>query len=218
MLLLFLPIAIANAQEARSDGYEVRWFNYPLISINNHPQKLRKGFVFKKSDKIKWAREWQSMKVVDIKTRKWYQFLAKPSNAEKEESIWEKITHILNRINVFSTHDPEDSPNGFDSLEKSILSEYELIDSIVIKANVPVNETRYFKASYKFNDTIITKKLNYSEGNIIIDKSVFQIGGKLLESEVIPLRIDCIDALTDDEIPVKSDIIFYIVPELIADE
>ena len=209
-----------NATKPKRQGYEVRWFNYPQICINGEPITLKKGDIINKKASIRWAKDWQAIKVVDTKSKKWFQLLARPEG-KKEEGIWDIIGRILLRVGVFSTHEGEQNP--IDSLANALFDEYELLDSIIIDTNIPVSNTKYFEASYEYGDSIISKKLRVLDGSIIIDKSVFSVNGTILDSQIIPIQIDYINDSYDKSDPrretvIKDGITFYIIPQKLEDE
>ena len=210
-----------NATKPKRQGYEVRWFNYPQIYINGKKKSLKKGDIIGKKANIRWTKDWQAIKVVDTKSKKWFQLLARPEG-KKEEGLRDLINRILLRVGVFSTHGPgENMQASIDSLRNSIAPEYELLDSITIKTNIPINETQYFEASYYYGDNMIIKKIRDENGYIIIDKSIFHLDDIILDSQIIPIRIDYIDKSDpkkEIQIPIKSGINIYIIPETLEDE
>lgn len=212
-----------EAAKVEKEGYEVRWFNHSKICINGKWTTLKKGKIIKKNALIKWHKDWQAMKVVDTKTKKWYQLLARPKR-NKVENIWDIINGILLRIGTFSTHDPGQGVlEPVDSLRNTILEEYELLDSITISTSLPVNETQYFEATYEYGDSIIFKKLKCLNGSIIIDKSVFCINDTIIDSQIIPIQIDYINESFEEfdprrDTPIKREIVFYIIPFFLQDE
>lgn len=204
-LLLLLSTMIVNAA-----SYKILKLNHPQILING--KQAREGDVFHDNDVIRWSKDKQAMKVIDMDTSKRYLFVSQPHNKKEE-----KVIEIFTRINHLSTHRPNDQAltSEFDKLENSILSRYYLFDTIEIPTSISVDENHYFLGSYKYGDTRIIKKLNYQHGNIIIDKTIFHVDNKRLDPRDIELTIDYVVKTPDNAVFIKDGIELIIIPEVL---
>lgn len=193
----------------KAQNLKILWLNHPQIWINGQLAKV--GDVFNEKATIKWFRDKQAMKVMDIENGKRYLMVARPS--EKREL---SVLEILTRINHLSTHGPEDEiQESFDALENSIQSQYDLLDSIAIPTDIPVNDNCYFLGSYKYGDTRITKRLKFVDKHIIIDKTLFNVDNKVLDPRDISLRIDYVVKSLSNTIFIKNNIELTIIPEIL---
>ena len=204
--ILSLLILLTTLLPTEAANYKVLRVNHPQIYINGKTAKA--GDTFNNNAVIRWTKDKQAMQIIDTDSKKRYLMVAKPS--EKKELT---ALEILTRINHLSTHDNGDETEPFDKLEMSIASAYDLYDQITIPTDITVNSTHYFRATYEYGDTHITKRLKHENGCIVIDKSLFHIDNKQLEPRDITLTIDYVVRAPDNAIFIKDNIQITVIPE-----
>ena len=97
----------------------------------------------------------------------------------------------------------------------SIADEYDLLDTIVIATELKVDNQHYFIGSYRYGNTRITKKLEYNNNCIVINKNIFNIDRKKLEPRDITLRISYVDGIIELPVFIKDNIVINIIPDKI---
>lgn len=194
----------------RAASYKILKINHNQIWISGKLVKV--GDVFSDKDVIKWTKDWQAMKVINLTNHRRYLFVARP-HEKREQTILEALT----RINHLSTHDSNEQEltSEFDRLENSISNSYDLFDVIEIPTAISVDESHYFIGSYKYGDTHITKRLNYQDGKIIIDKTLFHVDNKRLDPRDIELTIDYVVKTPNNAVYIKGGIELTIIPEVL---
>ena len=204
--ILSLLLLLAGLLSIEAATYKILRLNHTLIFINGKIAKV--GDTFSDNSVIRWTIDKQAMQVMDMDSKKRYLMVARPS--EKKELT---ALEILTRTNHLSTHAPGDDAEPFDKLEMSIAPAYDLFDHITIPTDITVNDTHYFRATYDYGDTRITKRLKYENGSIIIDKSLFQVDDKQLEPRDITLGIDYVIRTPANAVFIKNNIQITVVPE-----
>ncbi len=192
----------------KAGQYKILKMNHPQIMINNRLAKI--GDVFNEKAVIKWQKDGQAMQVIDIDSNKRYVMVAKPT-VPKEASM----LNLLTRIGHLSTHHEVDTTmqSEFDKLECSIESSYDLFDTIEIPTKITVDESHYFLGTYRYGDARISKRLHHKNGNIIIDKSLFNVDDKKLEPRDIELTINYIIKTISNAVFIKNNIKISIIQE-----
>ena len=189
--------------------------NYKVLFMNSQQIKVdgkfvRVGDTFSDKSVINWSEERQALKVIDMNTYKRYLMVAKLSYGSKQT-----VLDVLTAKKRLSTHDGQiQISDKVLKLEMSMDDEYDLLDSIEIATEFPVDDSHYFLGTFKYGDTIVTNKLGYSENNIIIDKNIFVVGEQKLEPRDITLRINYVDGVPDTPVYIKS-IEIIIIPDSI---
>lgn len=204
ILSLLALLSVLISTEATT--YKVLRLNHPQIFINGKLAKA--GDTFDDSAVIRWTKDKQAMQVIDMDSKKRYLMVARPS--EKKELT---ALEILTRTNHLSTHAPGDEVEPFDKLEMSIAQAYDLFDQITIPTDIIVNDTHYFRATYVYGDTRITKRLKYENGCIVIDKSLFHVDNKQLEPRDITIDIDYVIRTPANAVFIKDNIQITAVPD-----
>ncbi len=207
MSLLLLMVTTTSAEKLR-----ILFLNYPHVWINGKPMKEGDMFELNQNTVIIWEKDKQAMKVLDIDTFKRYLIVANPAMGKKESGL-----EILTRIKRLSTEDESDDHNlvSFEQLERIIQKEYYLMDSIAIPTPITVNEHNYFRCSYKYGDTWISKRLKHENGMIIIDKSIFNVDNKIIPPRDIFLSIEYVVKTSVNPIAIKGNVKITIIPEKI---
>ena len=188
--------------------------NYKILYLNSSQIKIDNAFasvgkIFSDKAVIKWSEERQAMKVIDIDTHKRYLIVAKLEDGNEQTAY-----DILMRNKHLSTHDGgNEIQDKYLKLEMSIADEYDLLDSIEIPTELKGDDKHYFLGSYRYGDTRLTKKLEYKENIIVIDKSLFLVDGKSLEPRDITLRISYVNGNAEIPVFIKDNIEILIIPE-----
>ena len=189
--------------------FKILFLNYPQIWINGKASKV--GDTFDENAVIKWSKERQAMKVIDIDSKKRYLMVCKPTD-KKEQTI----LSILTNVEHLSTHGPENQMvDLFDQLANNIQQAYDLLDSIAIPTTIGIDKNHYFIGTYKYGDTRLIKKLSCENGNIIISKDIFFVDDKKLEPRDIILRIDYVAESFNNTIFIKDNIEITVIPNLL---
>ena len=207
IMLLFLCLVTATTITAAR--YKILYLNFPKIMINGKYAKV--GDVFDEKAIIKWTEDRQAMKIVDIDSRKRYLMTSKP--AEKKELT---AYDILTRNKHLSTHDNGiEGGSAFDRLEASIEEEYDLLDQIKIElpTGIALDKKHFFRVSYDYGDTRLTKKMRVQKKQIIIDKTLFVVDGKQLDPRDVKITIDYVNDQTGEVIFIKDNILLFVYPE-----
>jgi len=207
LLILFWGISYALA-----DNYKVLFVNdthLRFVKSINHGKKVERGDLFSDVKDILWEQEKQAVKVINTKTMKQSLLVGKywVKKSGIDALIHERhlSTHKKNDESAQDTLSYENLPFIFDE-------EYDLLDSIEINANAILPSTGYFRATYEYNDTIITKKLASEENTIVIDTTLFNVDGECIEPRDIIVSIDFVDTEKGITIFVKDNISINVYP------
>lgn len=186
-LLLLLSLAL-GINMMKADSFKVLFVNDASLKYVNGKQ-VKVGDIFSNVQDIQWEKEKQAIKAINVVTKKQALFVGKS---------WIKKTGIDALIyqQHLSTHDDLDEtaePTLFDKLSRTFDDHYDLLDSILVEADVELSDKCYFQITYHYGDTQLTKKLSHKDKNIIIDLALFNVDEEKLEPRDIVLNIDYID-------------------------
>ena len=170
--LILTLLSLFCLQVVPAKHYKILYLNSQQIKINDAYAKV--GDSFDDKTVIKWSVDRQAMKVVEAETNKRYLMVAKLSEG-RELTVYD----ILTKNKHLSTHEGENTQDKYLKLEMTIADEYNLLDSIEISTELLVDDKHYFLGSYRYGDTILTKKLNTYGNIIVIDKSLFYVDENL---------------------------------------
>ncbi len=206
MLIVFLLVLLTTI---KADKYRILFMNYPRLFVNGKPAKV--GDVFDDKAIIKWAKERQAIKVLNLRTQKRLVMASKPTN-KKVLTAYD----ILTQNKHLSTHGPGDEVLApLKKLGNSIENEYDLLDTIAIPTEIHVNDTCYFVGSYLYGDTWLTKILKVERQQIIIDRTIFQVDGKKLEPRDIELTLEYTLDIYGRRRLIKEGIVLNVIPQLL---
>lgn len=162
--------------------------NYKVLYVNDTNLKytdgkpVKNGDVIRDIDAIKWDKEKQAVKVINLSTKRIILFTKKAWKRQKGIST-------LGEDRLFSTQTSGDST--------IFASQYDLMDSIEIPIEIPteieLSDSCYFTVSYMYGDTKISKTLVHRDHHVIIDMTLFQSEGKILEPRDIKLSIEYVN-------------------------
>ncbi|WP_028902325.1 MULTISPECIES: hypothetical protein [unclassified Prevotella] len=210
--LLLLTCLASWLSYASADNYKVLFINDASLTYNNG-KKVKVGDTFSDVNAIKWAKDKQAVKVFNLTTKKQMLMLGKQyiRKTGMEALISSK------RLSTNDFMDTSDAPKTiYEKLGSVFESQYDLLDSIELPAEVELNEKCYFQATYKYGDTMLTKKLKSKNGNtVILDKSIFEVDGRMLGPRDVTLSIEYVN--TDSGLPifVKDGIEVTYIPDVI---
>lgn len=201
LLLLSLPM--------KADNYKILYMNYPRLTIDGKEAKV--GTTFTEKSVIKWSKLRQAIKVINLKTKRQSMMVARDLN-EKGLSVID----ILTKTRHLSTHDRYDNGKPlsvYDQLESIFQDSYELMDSIHISTSMKMDDSHYFQVEYQYGDTKLIKPLKHDGGDIVLDRSLFNVDGEVLEPRDLQLTIVYVDDPSRPSIFVKDNVEVFIVPE-----
>ena len=210
--LLLLTCLASWLSYASADNYKVLFINDASLTYNNG-KKVKVGDTFSDVNAIKWAKDKQAVKVFNLTTKK--QMLMLGKQYMRKAGMDALISS--NRLSTNDFMDTSDAPKTiYEKLGSVFESQYDLLDSIELPAEVELNEKCYFQATYKYGDTMLTKKLKSKNGNtVILDKSIFEVDGRMLGPRDVTLSIEYVN--TDSGLPifVKDGIEVTYIPDVI---
>ena len=195
---------------ASADNYKVLFVNDATLSYNNG-KKVKVGDTFTDVNAIKWQKDKQAVKVFNLTTKKQMLMLGK-------QYIRQTGMDALISSKRLSTNDfMDDAPKTiYEKLGSVFDNQYDLLDPIEVHSDVQLNEKCYFQVTYKYGDTMITKKLKSKNGNtVILDKTIFEIDGKKLGPRDIELSIEYVNTDVGLPIFVKDGIEVTYIPDVL---
>lgn len=205
LILLFAILSLP----LKADKYKILYMNYPRLTIDG--KEARVGTTFTDQAVIHWARLRQAIKVINLKTKRQSMLVARDLN-EKGLSVID----ILTKTRHLSTHDRfgNDKPLSiYDQLENIFQDSYNLLDSIHIPTSMKMDSTHYFQVEYQYGDTKLIKQLPHEGSNIVLDRTLFNVDGEILEPRDLLLTIVYVDDPSRPSIFVKDNVELFIVPE-----
>ena len=206
LLLLSLTLGI---NQMKADSFKVLFVNDATLKYVNG-KNVKVGDIFSDVQDIQWEKDKQAVKAINMATKKQTLFVGKS---------WIKKTGIDAMLHHrhLSTHDELDEnaeATIFDKLARTFEDQYDLLDSVMVETQVELSTKRYFQMTYEYGDTKLTKKLNHSGKNVIIDTSIFNVDEEKLEPRDVMLTIDYINEETGETIFVKDVEISYIPSQI----
>ena len=199
-----MAMVLVSTLLTKADNYKILATNSPQILVDGKQAKV--GMTFSDQSKIVWKKEKQAMRVVNLQTRKQAMMVAY-SLQKNSQTAYE----ILTTNKHLSTHDGRDT--FFARLRRLFAPSYVLMDAILIPTDIVFSDSCYLYASYDYGDAQVSKRLKVVDGNIVIDRTLFNIEGRQLEPRDILLSIEYRDDLRGTSAFVKADIEITVVPE-----
>ena len=197
---------------ASADNYKVLFVNDANLTYNNG-KAVKVGDTFSDVDAIKWQKDKQAIKVFNLTTKK--QMLMLGKQYMRKTGMDALISS--KRLSTNDFMDTSDAPKTiYEKLGSVFDSQYDLLDPIELPADVELNDKCYFQASYKYGDTMLTKKLKSKNGNtVILDKSIFEVDGKQLGPRDVVLSIEYVNTEAGMPIFVKDGIEVTFIPDIL---
>lgn len=190
IILLWLCMCIVQMS---ADKYKVLYVNDASLKFTNG-KTIHVGDVFSDEKDILWEKERQAVKAINLTTKIITLFVNEVWIKGKGPSVLEKTKH-------FSAHG-----------EYEFKGMYNLIDSVEVNTNRDLSGGSYFRATYNYGDSIITKVLPHHHQTVILDKSLFIVDGKELEPRDVNLIIEFVDGITEG-VTFINEVFLYIIPE-----
>jgi len=193
----------------KADSFKVLYVNDSNLKYVNG-KNVKVGDIFSNVQDILWEKDKQAIKAINMETKKQTLFVGK--SWIKKSGIDAMFHH-----RHLSTHDELDEnaeATIFDKLARTFEDQYDLLDSVMVETQVELSTKRYFQMTYEYGDTKLTKKLNHSGKNVIIDTSIFNVDEEKLEPRDVMLTIDYINEETGETIFVKDVEISYIPSQI----
>lgn len=203
--LILLTVLSLWAISISAENYKILYINDASLKYNDG-RKVEKGDIISDASTIKWEKEKQAVKVINLSTKKQSLFTS-------TEWARSKGLGALVYVRRAST---QASGNSFHAkLFNTFKSEYELLDSIEVETDLKLSDDCYFTAAYMYGDTKLVKKLGHQNGHVIIDKSLFNIDDKKLDPRDVSLSIEYVMKQEKKYIFVKDKIDLLVFPEKI---
>lgn len=208
--ILFLLCLLLGTCLAKADVFKVLFVNDKSLKFTNG-KPVRVGDKFKEATDIRWEKDKQAIKAINLGTKKQTLFVGKS---------WIKKTGIeaLLHKRHLSTHDDNKEPGQltlFDKLQRTFDDQYDLLDAIEVKTEVELSDACYFQVSYMYGDTKKSKRLAHKENSVIIDSSIFDVDGEQLPPRDVELTIDYVNNTTGETFFVKDHIELTIIPSIL---
>lgn len=212
--LLLLTCLIGWLSHISADNYKVLFVNDASLTYNNG-KKVKVGDTFTDVGTIKWQKDKQAVKVFNLTTKK--QMLMLGKQYMRKAGMDALISS--NRLSTNDFMDTSDAPKTiYEKLGGVFDSQYDLLDPIELPAEVELNDKCYFQATYKYGDTMLTKKLKSKNGNtVILDKSIFEVDGKKLGPRDVVLSIEYVNNDSGLPIFVKDGIEVTYIPDVLTE-
>ena len=194
-----------------ADDYKILYTNSNDILVDG--KKIQVGATFNDKSVITWVKgvDRQAIKAVNTKTNKMCLFV---SQSMEKNSLTAR--EILTANKHLSTHDGFGEGMNLSTaakLRKSFDEQYDLLDSIIIDAKVELPPSLSLIASYDYGDARVSKTLKVENGQVIIDRQLFNIDGKALQPRDVTLNIDLYNKEDGMYTFIKADVQLLVIPE-----
>lgn len=203
--LIFLAALSMWASSISAENYKILYINDASLKYNDG-RKVEKGDTISDASTIKWEKEKQAVKVINLSTKKQSLFTS-------TEWARSKGLGALVYVRRASTQASGNSIHA--KLYNTFRGQYELLDSIEVPTDLELSEDCYFTAAYMYGDTKIVNRLNYKDGDVIIDKSIFHVDDKVLEPRDVTLSIEYVNRKENKNVYVRDKIELLVIPETI---
>lgn len=179
--IISLAVIAASALAVSADNFKILYLTTPDIIIGGKTYKV--GDVFAGDIPIKWSAPRQAMKVLNTTTKKQSLVVAEKYSGCKSADM----NSYFVQSKQLSTRQGE----IINTMELGIVlgEQHYMLDSIAVRTSLQVDDAHFFFASYDYNGEKINKKLNYKDGNLIFDRSLYSIDGKAVEPFDVTLSV-----------------------------
>lgn len=184
-IITTLAVIAASALAVSADNFKILYLTTPNITIGGKTYKV--GDVFAGDMPITWSAPRQAMKVLNTATKKQSLVVAEKYSGCKSADM----NSYFIQSKQLSTRQGE----IINTMELGIVlgEQHYMLDSIVVKTSLPVDDTHFFFASYDYNGETINKKLNCKDDTLIFDRSLYSIDGKAVEPFDVTLSVWYVD-------------------------
>lgn len=184
-LLLSALLCVVAGFAAVADDFKILYLTTPDITVGG--KTLRVGDTFAGTAPISWTAPRQAMKVLNTATKKQSLVVAEKYRECKSRDM----ASYLVASKQLSTRRGE----LINTLELGVaLGEtHYLLDSIRVETKLPVDDNRFFFATYDYNGETINKKLVGDGNALVFDRSLYTIDGKAIEPFDVTLSVWYLD-------------------------
>ncbi len=201
--LLIIVVLSLWANLVFADSYKVLYVNDANLTYKDG-RKVQKGDVISDASSIKWEKAKQAVKVINQSTKRQALFTGRNYVRPEGADALVYIRHASTQASGNSIHA---------KLYNTFRGQYELLDSIEVPTDLELSEDCYFTAAYMYGDTKIVNRLNYKDGDVIIDKSIFHVDDKVLEPRDVTLSIEYVNRKENKNVYVRDKIELLVIPE-----
>lgn len=186
--------------------------NYKVLYVNDTSltyidgKKVEKGDVISDANTIKWEKEKQAVKVINLTTKKQSLFTS---------TEWARAKGLGALVYVRRASTQASGNSYYAKLFNTFKNEYELLDSIEVETDIELSDSCYFTAAYMYGDTKLVKRLSHHDGKVIIDKSLFDIDNKKLDPRDVTLSVEYVNKQEMKYTFVRDKIDLLVFPERI---
>ena len=188
-----------------AENYKVLYVNDTSLTYNDG-RKVEKGDIISDANTIKWEKEKQAVKVINLTTKKQSLFTS---------TEWARSKGLGALVYVRRASTQASGNSYYAKLFNTFKNEYELLDSIEVETDIELSDSCYFTAAYMYGDTKLVKKLSHQKGKVIIDKSLFDIDNKKLDPRDVTLSIEYVNKLEKKYTFVRDKIDLLVYPEIV---
>ncbi len=180
-IIAALAIITVSVYSVSADNFKILYLTTPDIAIGGKTHKV--GDTFAGDEPVAWSAPRQAMKVLNTATKKQSLVVAEKYEGCKSADM----NSYFVQSKQLSTRQGE----IINTMELGIVlgDSHYMLDSISVSTLLPVDNNRFFFASYDYNGETINKKLNCRNGNLIFDKTIYSIDGKSIEPFDITLSV-----------------------------
>jgi len=204
-------IALCGSLVAFADDYKILFLNSTDVLIDG--KKAQVGATFNDKSVITWAKnqDRQAIKAVNTKTNKMCLFVSQALEKNSQTAY-----EILTANKHLSTHDAYQE--GMDlnlptKLRRAFDIQYEMLDSVIIDTNVKLPSSLSLIATYEYGGERVSKTLKTANGQIIIDRQLFNVEGKKLQARDVTLTIDLYNKESGVYTFIKGNVELMVIPE-----
>ncbi len=167
---VLLAVLACIAAAAQTDNYKILYINTPAINIGG--KQLGRGDEFPASATINWSSEKQAMRVVSTTTNRQLTLSPRVTSGKKS------LAAYLSGRKALATR--PGYPASIPELRSELPSEIDLLDRHEVYTSLPVDDVRFFYASYTRDGEEINKILPaLAEGGFCIDRTLWEIDGEM---------------------------------------
>lgn len=188
-----------------AENYKVLYVNDTSLTYNDG-KKVEKGDIISDANTIKWEKEKQAVKVINLTTKKQSLFTS---------TEWARTKGLGALVYVRRASTQASGNSYYAKLFNTFKNEYELLDSIEVETDIELSDSCYFTAAYMYGDTKLVKRLSHHDGKVIIDKSLFDIDNKKLDPRDVTLSVEYVNKQEMKYTFVRDKIDLLVFPERI---
>ena len=180
IIVVIAAVFLFTVPIVRAEKYRILYMNTQNIIIGG--KTLVVGDEFDDADIISWASDRQAIRVVSKTSSRQMTLTSKLISGRKSLSAYIKTERNL------ATR--PGCPMSIPDIRQAIPHEVLLLDRFEVHTAIPVDQTRFFYASYVRNNEEINKKLpSLYNGGFCIDRSLWEIDGVPFKTDTLKVSI-----------------------------